>query len=63
MTKITAGAWDKAGVKENFVITHIDKVEVDNVEDLNRILNIKRGGMLIEGVYENGEKSVYGVNW
>jgi len=63
VTKIDAGSWDKAGVKEGFVITHVDKVEVDNVEDLNRILLIKRGGMLIEGVFENGEKSVYGVNW
>jgi Do/DeqQ family serine protease len=61
--KIDAGAWDKAGVKEGFVITHVDKVEVDNVEDLNRILLIKRGGMLIEGIFENGEKSVYGVSW
>jgi Do/DeqQ family serine protease len=61
--KVTTGAWNKAGIKDGFVITHVDKVEVDNVEDLNRILTIKRGGMLIEGVYENGEKNVYGVNW
>jgi len=61
--KVEEGAWDKGGLKEGFVITHVDKVEVDNVEDLNRILAIKRGGMLIEGIYENGEKGVYGVNW
>jgi serine protease Do len=63
VTQIDEGVWNKGGIKHGFVITHIDKVEVDNVEDLNRILAIKRGGMLVEGLYENGEKSVYGVNW
>lgn len=61
--KVTEGAWEKGGVKEGFIITHLDKVTVDNVEDLNRVLAIKRGGMLVEGVYENGEKGVFGVNW
>ena len=63
VSKVIEGVWNKGGVKIGFVITHVDKVEVDNVEDLNRILAIKRGGMLVEGVHENGEKGVYGVNW
>ena len=57
------GKWKTAGMKDDFIITHIDKVSVDNVEDLNRILLYKTGGMLVEGVYRNGEKGVYGVNW
>lgn len=61
--KVGDGAWEKGGVKQGFIITHLDKVSVDNVEDLNRVLAIKRGGMLVEGVYENGEKGVFGVNW
>jgi serine protease Do len=61
--KVTEGVWQKGGLKDGFIITHIDKVNVDNVEDLNRVLSIKHGGMLVEGVYENGEKGVYGVNW
>lgn len=61
--KVEEGVWQKGGLKDGFIITHIDKVNVDNVEDLNRILAIKHGGMLIEGVYENGERGVYGVNW
>jgi serine protease Do len=63
VSRISEGVWEKGGLKQGFVITHIDKVNVDNVEDLNRILAIKHGGMLIEGIYENGEKGVYGVNW
>lgn len=56
------GKWKVAGMREGFIITHIDKVTVDNVEDLNRILEYKSGGMLVEGLY-NGTKTVYGVNW
>ncbi len=57
------GKWKTSGMKDDFIITHIDKVTVDNVEDLNRILSYKTGGILVEGVYRNGEKGVYGVTW
>ncbi len=57
------GKWKKAGVKEGFIITHIDKVPVDNVEDLNRIMDFKNGGMLVEGLYSKHNKEVYGVDW
>ena len=57
------GKWKKAGMHEDFIISYIDKVAVDNVEDLNRILRYKSGGFLVEGAYTNGEKGVYGVSW
>ncbi|MBK5278902.1 MAG: trypsin-like peptidase domain-containing protein [Bacteroidia bacterium] len=57
------GSWKEAGIKESFIITFIDKVPVDNVEDLNRILEMKKGGMLVEGVYKTGGKRIYGVDW
>jgi Do/DeqQ family serine protease len=61
--KISEGKWKKAGVRENFIVTHIDKVPVDNVADLNRILEFKRGGILVEGVETAGEKKVFAMNW
>jgi hypothetical protein len=33
------------------------------VEDLNRILDFKKGGILIEGFYPDGQKGTYGVEW
>jgi serine protease Do len=60
---LEGGKWQKAGIKENFIISYIDKVPVDNVEDLNRILAYKRGGILVEGVYPSGQKGTYGVEW
>lgn len=57
------GKWSRSGMDKGFIITHVDKVPVDNVEDLNRMLDYKKGGVLVEGVYQDGRKGVYGVNW
>jgi serine protease Do len=61
--KIEEGKWKKAGLKENFIITHIDKAPIDNVADLNRVLELKNGGVLIEGIDSKGEKGVFGMEW
>ena len=60
---IKEGKWKKAGIEEEFIITHIDKVPVDNVIDLNRILEYKQGGVLIEGISRNGEKGTFALDW
>lgn len=61
--KVMAGKWKKSGLREEFIITYIDKVPIDNVADLNRSLELKRGGVLVEGLYKNGEKATYGIDW
>jgi hypothetical protein len=63
LVKLTNGKWKKAGVKVNFLITFIDKVPVENAEDVNRIMENKSGGVLVEGVYPNREKAVYAIDW
>ena len=63
MKAVTPGKWKEAGLKAGFVIAYIDKVPVDNVEDLNRILDFKKGGILIEGFYGDGSKGTFGVEW
>lgn len=60
---IEAGKWKKSGMREGFIVTHLDKVPVDNVADLNRMLAYKSGGILIEGIYKDGEKGTYAVDW
>jgi len=61
--EVVSSKWLQTGIKKGFVIAYIDKVPVDNVEDLNRILDYKKGGILIEGYYPGGQKGTYGVEW
>jgi len=63
VTKLSGGKWKKAGIKNDFIITHIDKVAIDNVEDLNRVMAMKKGGVLVEGVFSDGEKGTIGMDW
>ncbi len=57
------GKWKNAGVHKEFIITYIDKVPIDNVSDLNRMLELKHGGILVEGLYRKGDKAMYGIDW
>ncbi|WP_174236143.1 S1C family serine protease [Chryseolinea soli] len=63
VTSVATDKWKDTGIKKGFVIAYIDKIPVDNVEDLNRILDFKKGGILIEGFYPGGQKGTYGVDW
>lgn len=63
LKKLDEGKWKQSGMREGFIITHIDKVPIDNVEDLNRMMDFKAGGILVEGVYDKFEKEVYGIDW
>lgn len=61
--RVGDGKWQQAGLKKGFIIGFIDKIPVDNVEDINRILDHKKGGILIEGYYNDGKKATFGVEW
>ncbi len=58
------GKWKEAGIDEGFVITKIDKRPIRSMDDLTASLNNAMGeGILVEGVYPNGEKAYYGIGW
>jgi serine protease Do len=61
--KVEDGKWKKSGMPINFVIGFVDKLPVNDVEDFNRILDFKKGGILVEGFHLTGEKGTYGVEW
>jgi S1-C subfamily serine protease len=58
---VAAGKLQAAGIKKGFVITAIDKQPVTSSADLKKILDTKKGGILIEGVYPNGMKAYYAL--
>ena len=59
---VSEGRWKDAGIQEGFVLAYLDRVPVDDVRDLNRMLEYKHGGILIEGYYK-GDKKTYGLDW
>ncbi|MCC5928976.1 MAG: Do family serine endopeptidase [Cyclobacteriaceae bacterium] len=57
------GKWKNAGIRKGYIITSIDKAPVENVNDLVTILRNKSGGVLIAGIYPDGEEAYYGIGW
>jgi len=53
------GKFKDAGIKKGFIITQVNKNPVSEVNDLKRIIKNSRGGILVEGIYPNGEVAYY----
>lgn len=60
---IKTGKWQQAGIKKGFIVVAIDKEPIETLDQLATILNSKKGGILIEGIYPNGTKAYYGIGW
>jgi Do/DeqQ family serine protease len=60
---IKPGKWQQAGIKKGFIVVAIDKEPTETLDQLATILNSKKGGILIEGIYPNGTKAYYGIGW
>ncbi len=63
ITHISDGKWKDEGIKPGFIITHVNKTPVDNVDQVLEILRNRRGGNLIEGMYQDGEQRYYAIGW
>jgi len=53
------GKFRDAGIKKGFIITQVNKSAVSEVNELKRIIKNSRGGILVEGIYPNGEIAYY----
>jgi S1-C subfamily serine protease len=56
---LSNGKLKDAGIREGFIITGVNKTPVTSIDDLKEILKQSSGGVLIEGIYPNGEKAYY----
>lgn len=59
ITDLGKGKLKDAGLKEGFIVTAVNKEQVDSVNDFKRIINQAKGGVLIEGMYPNGEPAYF----
>lgn len=61
VVSVNGGKFRSTGIREGFIITHIDQEPMGSPADVERVLTGKRGGVLVEGVYPNGLKAYYGL--
>jgi len=59
ITELGNGKFKDAGIKKGFIITQVNKSAISEVNDLIRIIKNARGGILVEGIYPNGEVAYY----
>jgi len=59
ITKLDKGKLKNAGMKEGFIITNVNKKPIYEVKDLKRELSYAKGGILVEGIYPNGEPAYF----
>ena len=63
VTRLDKGKLKTSGIKEGFIITHVNKKPIFEVKDFKRETGNAKGGILVEGIYPNGESAyfVFGV--
>jgi serine protease Do len=59
ISELANGKFKDAGIKKGFIITQVNKNAVSEVDELKRIIKNSRGGILVEGIYPNGEVAYY----
>jgi S1-C subfamily serine protease len=64
ITSLNNGKLKEAGLKEGFIVTNVNKKPIYEVNDFKREIGNARGGILVEGIYSNGEQAyfVFGVD-
>lgn len=58
--EVFAGKMRSVGIREGFIITKINHTPIKSVKTFNDLLSTTKGGVLIEGFYENGKREFYG---
>lgn len=64
LKSLDGGKWEEAGIKEGFIVTKIDREPIADLGDLeDKLDGLSGDGILIEGIYPNGDKAYYGLGW
>ncbi|BDD03198.1 Do family serine endopeptidase [Aureibacter tunicatorum] len=62
VVKIGNGPWKQAGIQKGFIITSVDREPVKDIKEFVQTLKyVRGGGVLIEGIYEDGTRAYYGI--
>merc|ERR1711974_16580 len=59
---IGKGMLSNSGIQKGFIITKVDKIPIKSTDELEQVMkNRIQNGILLEGVYPNGNKAFYGL--
>lgn len=59
--EIQKGKFRDAGIREGMIITYINQIPVKEPQDVLDIVNNAKRGLLVEGIYQNGQVYYYGI--
>lgn len=57
--KLDKGKLMTSGIKEGFIITNVNKKPIYEVKDFKREVENAKGGILVEGIYPDGEQAFF----
>jgi len=58
---LAQGKFSGAGIRKGFIITKINSKSIEGPADVQAAFERFEGGLLVEGVYPNGQKAYYGM--
>jgi S1-C subfamily serine protease len=64
VVELVPGKLLKAGVRKGYIITHVNRIPVDSLSDIDKALKGAAGGVYLRGIYPNGlvEYYAFGIN-
>ncbi|MGQ1890473.1 Do family serine endopeptidase [Thermophagus sp. OGC60D27] len=62
VTNVSAGKFREAGVQEGYIITKANRVPINSVEDLRKVVEMVEEGLFLSGIYPNGQVAYYAIN-
>jgi hypothetical protein len=61
ISKLGPGKFKDAGLKEGFVITHLNYKAIRNIDDILKVIRESRTATLVEGISPGGVKGYHAV--
>lgn len=61
ISKAGGGVIASLGIKDGFVVTEIDRIPINNTSELKKLMESKKGAILLEGVSKDGERMAYAL--
>lgn len=61
VSSLAPGTFSQAGIRKGFIITKINGEEIENAQQVGQAFSDSDEGLLVEGVYPDGQKAYYGM--